>query len=74
MKKILAFMTLFMMFAAPVYATDPQPELHSTSRITWAIDCAGHMPRIMIISLCVIAVLLIISVIYYRKGGKSDEQ
>ena len=74
MKKILAFITLLMMFAVPVSAAEPQPELHSVSRIPWAIDCMGHMPRIMIISLCVIAVLLIASVIYYRKGGKSDEQ
>ena len=74
MKKILTLIISIMLPAVSASAAEPQPALHSVSRIPWAIDCAGAMPKLMIISLCAIAVLVIASVIYYRKGGGGDEQ
>ena len=67
---------IFAAFIMPVtaFAAEEVPPMKSPKRILWAMKCAGPMPALLVVSLAVICALIIISVIYYRKGGKNDEQ
>ena len=72
-KLLLSFFAAFIMPMA-AYAAEEIPPLKSPERIMWVIKCAGTVPVLLIAPLAVICALIIISVIYYRKGGKNDEQ
>lgn len=72
MKK-LAFIiasALCFMLPAPAYAEPaPAPE-PGTGRIAWAAGCAGNMPPALAVCLILIAVLILVTVIRYRKTGE----
>lgn len=70
----LLFSVLSILFIPVTSYAAEAPPLKSPERILWAAKCAGPMPKLLSVSLAVIFALIIISVIYYRKGDKKDEQ
>lgn len=75
MRKLLPAFFVALLVSARALAVQPDPPaLYSAQRILWAAKCAGPMPPLLIASLAAICVLVVISVIYYRKAGGSDER
>ena len=70
---LFAFLGAFIM-PTTAYAAEDIPPLRSAQRISWAVECAGPMPGLLILSLAVICALIVISVIVYRKGENKDER
>lgn len=70
---LFAFLGMFIT-STTAYAAEEIPPLQSPQRISWALECAGPMPDLLIFSLVVICVLVVISVIVYRKGGNKNER
>lgn len=76
MKKFLiSFLTLTASFytAGAVFAAEPMSE-KGLERISWAVRCCGEPPLLFILSLIGIAVLAVISVLYYKhiSGGGTN--
>ena len=70
---LFAFLGMFIM-PTTAYAAEEIPPLQSPQRISWALECAGPMPDLLIFSLVLLCILIVISVIVYRKGGDKNER
>ena len=68
----------FLLNAGAAHASEAIPPLRSANRISWAMKCAGPMPKLLAASLAIICALAIISILYYKKeikrGGGNDER
>lgn len=74
MKKLPALILLFMsLFSTVIHAEEiPMPE-KGIGRIAWVIKCCGSAPKPMYAAFALLAVLIIISVIYYRKASGGEK-
>ena len=74
MRKLLFACFAALLAAFPALAEQGEaPAFGSIERIFWARDFIGPMPDLLTASLAAIAVLSVVSILWYRKAGNDHE-